>query len=802
MKNVICTFLTAMGFLFLTHQQANAFSGGSGTASAPYLVSNLADLGEVRSVATQNKCFKLTTDLTLSGEWVTIGAWGGDDAAGAFQGIFDGDGHTISGLQVTNGGDRGLFGWIKNATIKNLTVKTNATGISGNTDSGDNYAILAGSAGTAWIDGNCIFENVTVSGTVSGRNNCGGLVGQASHITITNCRANDVNVKGTGYNIAGLVACLGGGTDMPASIIRNCTVTNVQAESTADNAVAGLIGTVESDPGYAAIENCTVNNPTIRLAGPDKWLGAGLIGKIWRAHIKDCTVNNPVFRGSFFAGGGLIGEIGSEWYEGTLLTTIDNCHVNNAQFPEGEWRCGGFAGLFYNNATITNCSASSTITTVGDMAGFIGRIVSTGTISNCQAYANITTGTWSQISGGFVFSLEAGTIDNCLFVGTITHNDLAETHGESKVGGFAGTSAGIIKNSAAIATVISNIDVSRSYGVGGFVGVLNEGSNTAGTIENCYFSGSVKGNGIVGGFVGFNNYTNKSAALKNCYAHATVEPVNDATAIGGFVGITSNGGAPISNSYFIGSVVGNGNPFAGTIAGYAEDGAVVTGCAAQALSGLDGIGFDEAGTITVTSVATADLKKQSAWNAAWFSGNYAINEGVSYPYLSSQSTPVQITSLNANTISGKVPAANEKIAVFQDYKTKEVTASLQGLNWSATFASAIQNGDKVSVVNYETGKPASYPVIQDQFISTGLAAINRGGGDCRLYVDQNTHSLLVNASSSIQKIELFNATGSVITRKNVNQLSPAQVSLSVPATGAYIVKITTTEGVTTKKVVL
>ncbi|GHU68195.1 hypothetical protein FACS189413_04510 [Bacteroidia bacterium] len=441
----------------------------------------------------------MTLDIALSGEWITIGTWGGDGATGAFQGHFDGDGHTVTGLQVTTGGDRGLFGWVKNATIKNLIVHTNATGISGNIETGDNYAILAGSAGNGWIDGNTTIENCVVSGTVNGSAVCGALVGQSSHITVLNCQSENVTIKGTRWNISGLI---------------------------------------------------------------------------------------------------------------------------------------GVIGCLYNQATITGSSATSTINSFGDCAGFVGLKLTTGIISHCKAFANIKARNYTTIVGGFVaYNEGSGVIDNCLFAGSIeVENPGLAEFTNAKVGGFTGRSWARITNSAALAVINNKIENDRVWGTGGFVGALNDESKS-GTLENCWFSGSVKGNGIVGGMVGFSNIINGSGEIKNCYVMADVE-VNG-TAGGGFAGLVANGSPAITNAYFTGNITGADGAFAGSFAGYAEAGAVLNNCAVQTVAGLENIAVDE-GSLSVTAIAASDLKKQNAWPAAWFASDFIIQEEKTYPYFATQ----------------------------------------------------------------------------------------------------------------------------------------------------------------------
>ena len=119
------------------------------------------------------KNYKLSADLNLSGEtFPGIGT-----AAQPFTGRFDGQNHTISNITVSGTDNVGFFGVIKGAKIQNLNLKN--VNISGQEKVGG----LVGYAQAA-LDKNDLSQNVanliggcTVSGTVTGSNQVGGLVG-------------------------------------------------------------------------------------------------------------------------------------------------------------------------------------------------------------------------------------------------------------------------------------------------------------------------------------------------------------------------------------------------------------------------------------------------------------------------------------------------------------------------------------------------------------------------------------------------------------------------------------------------
>lgn len=170
---------------------AEKFAGGAGTVDDPYKISTGAELaylaGKVNGGESYSgEYFKLTNDIRLNEQdvptggnsWTPIG-----NSSNKFQGTFDGDGHTISGLYITatgsGAGNLGLFGNLDNsAVIKNLIVK-------GTVDC-DKKTYVAGIAGrcVAWktVVQNCGFYG----NVVGGNSNVGGVVGFGNNVA-KNC---------------------------------------------------------------------------------------------------------------------------------------------------------------------------------------------------------------------------------------------------------------------------------------------------------------------------------------------------------------------------------------------------------------------------------------------------------------------------------------------------------------------------------------------------------------------------------------------------------------------------------------
>lgn len=81
------------------------YGGGTGTAENPYLIATAEHLSTIGlCTCHQDKHFKLVADIDLSnGTWTR-------SVVPSFSGVFDGNGHIISGLTITGGGYLGLFG--------------------------------------------------------------------------------------------------------------------------------------------------------------------------------------------------------------------------------------------------------------------------------------------------------------------------------------------------------------------------------------------------------------------------------------------------------------------------------------------------------------------------------------------------------------------------------------------------------------------------------------------------------------------------------------------------------------------
>ena len=215
---------------------------GSGTESDPYQISTAAQLKRFRDIVngtggqTQNRgaYAVLTANIDLNNEpWTPIGNYTEGNQI-YYEGTFDGGGHTISGLNVT--GEfvyAGLFGTVKDGTIKSLTV-------AGKVSPSNSQCIVGGIVGYA---SNAVIKNCSNHCSVTGRNTSiiGGIAGFNSSGAIIDCY-NVGTISGINYAEA-----IGGIVGSNSGTISNCYNVGTVSNDTSVGEIAGHNnGTVEN----------------------------------------------------------------------------------------------------------------------------------------------------------------------------------------------------------------------------------------------------------------------------------------------------------------------------------------------------------------------------------------------------------------------------------------------------------------------------------------------------------------------------------------------------------------------------
>lgn len=246
---------------------------GEGTAASPFLINNVDDLvwfqKKVDELAADGstqfagKYFKLTADINLADiNWNPIGSMSGDH--GSFKGVFDGDNHTISNLNVEQSGNGiGLFARttgnavIKNLKLNNVTVKST-----------DNSNYVGGVVGNAYASTK--IENVHLSGNIyiSGRGYIGGIAGHGyvvmdnvSVVATGDGQGNDKGLVTSTFWCAGGILGYGG---EGATNIMNANVENVVVTSAAGG-LGAIVGMAEDNNGTQPISGSNLSASNVEI---------------------------------------------------------------------------------------------------------------------------------------------------------------------------------------------------------------------------------------------------------------------------------------------------------------------------------------------------------------------------------------------------------------------------------------------------------------------------------------------------------------------------------------------------------
>ena len=246
---ITCTFTNAKTFVYKMKNAADWQAGGEYTytvslaaakdpgytieGNGSYTVTSANGLINVAELVNGGKTdinITLGKNIDLTGKgWTPIGT----NYEKRYKGTFDGRGHTIKGLTVTtNDQFVGLFGYldkagtVKNVVMEGIQITSNHVLMSGNT---------GGVVGYSWGT----IENCSVSGSVSGTNCVGGVVGSQKAGSIIGCSSSAI-VKGTRY--VGGVAGEKWGTMTACYATGNVTLEINSPQDLSGGGVVGLNG--------------------------------------------------------------------------------------------------------------------------------------------------------------------------------------------------------------------------------------------------------------------------------------------------------------------------------------------------------------------------------------------------------------------------------------------------------------------------------------------------------------------------------------------------------------------------------
>ncbi len=224
---LVCAFCVLWSFsgvlpLFAAEQTPAVRDFASYPAATAFRVENQQDLAMLASLVNGGKILKgytflQTADITLTGTFTPIGSNNSNATINSlktvFQGTYDGQGHTISNLQVSASTKNGvgLFGACYQATLKNIGIE------SGNVLGYNRVGAIAGYADASTLT-NCY--NKAAVASAGGIDGAGGIVGVAREsATMTGCfnlgtvtaAWGAAGICGWGQNNIALSTCYNGG---------------------------------------------------------------------------------------------------------------------------------------------------------------------------------------------------------------------------------------------------------------------------------------------------------------------------------------------------------------------------------------------------------------------------------------------------------------------------------------------------------------------------------------------------------------------------------------------------------------
>ncbi|MFR9584276.1 MAG: fimbrillin family protein [Rikenellaceae bacterium] len=568
---------------------------------------------------------QLMKDVNLgassSKQWTPIG----NQYVGSifYKGTFDGGYNKISGLDINSetNVDQGLFGFISNATIKNLGVSGNVTGVG-------TIAGLAAYVRDASTICNCYSEvNVKSTNSSSSTDASGGLIGVVQGLSsyIYNCynRGNvsslTTRVGGVaGYNNGKIENCYNSGSISSSStsttnkgavvgyMYSNATVTNCYYDTAtcSFDGVGSTSGTITNVRGYSTTEMKSSDFVTILNTGASiinqenptnlayAWndvsgsyptldygnenppyeyvfcttLGSGTEGDPYQivnaTQMRDLatTVNvGTTYSGIYFK---LMNDIDLKGSSSNLWTPIGVGETTSDAF------CGVFDGDSHSITGLYVDGSSNLKALFGSVYG--------GTIKNLKVKGTVTS---TAASTGII----AGYSRNATFISCTTLEGSSVTGGGNNTGGVAGCSYGSTftdcHNNASVSgssytggivgycyanevTIFTNCSntgkiTNSSTFTGGIAGKIFGTSGTVTTMTNCANSGYISGDGD---YVGGLVAANQGGAIYNSYNLGEV--YGESSNVGGLVGIhESNNGyaAVLGNCYTSAKVTGTSN---------------------------------------------------------------------------------------------------------------------------------------------------------------------------------------------------------------------------------------------------
>ena len=378
----------------------------------------------------------LECDIDLGGN--TISGFG--DVKGFFDGIFDGQGHSISNFKIDATNRTyyaGLFNQVSqysgtNTVIKNLIVK-NAT-VAGTSQVG---VIVGG------MNGNTIVENCKVyNSTVKAVKKVGSVVGYTAGGTVKDNYAENCVIEYSEKEASEILGYENTGSTVSGNTFNNITfvvsATALATELTPDaNGVITLTRdyTVTGDWTSLALSGTVTiegNNHTIKGINQPLVAGTGGIN----ITVNDLTISESVI-GIATVEHGLGTAAFISYIDHSGKASFTNCHLFESKVTGNERAAALLAFSEASEVSIKNCSVvKCELTSVGGAAGLVAYTHSTTTVENSKVENTIVEATEDRTSKTALAGAVIGTVNanttftNVTVSGNTVKNNGADAHSD------------------------------------------------------------------------------------------------------------------------------------------------------------------------------------------------------------------------------------------------------------------------------------------------------------------------------------------------------------------------------------
>ena len=443
----------------------NAFSGGSGTASNPYLVATAQDFLQVASYPSYY--FRQVCDISMAGYTVT--------PIYSFSGTYDGGGFAIEDI-VYSGTLQGIFvqnsGTIKNLSFRNcdLTMSSSYAQDYIGGIVGDNYGTISDCSfsGTLTVAISSRTYYYRYSGGIVGRNR-GTVVNcvNTGHILIKTGRMSTAAPAGiAGYNLGTIRNCLNDGL-----------IETENAGNTACGGIAGYNqGTIRSVKNTGTIRGASCWHDDY-YPSTSAYVG-GIVGQnkgtVSYAQNYGTIEATGTLDGDHAYAGGIAGYNGGAYNDpGPYVVEYSkNYGQILAHSTGGEARVGGIAGTVYKNACARYCcnegylNASDSGHYSSSLAGGITGVIQYGTVTQCCNHGEVRCNTrgYDSLEACGIAPATTAVITDCYNDGDV-YSDYSGSSRYARVAGLFIDTDTTCQNSFNLGSLSTVSSGNRKYGL-------------------------------------------------------------------------------------------------------------------------------------------------------------------------------------------------------------------------------------------------------------------------------------------------------------------------------------------------